>query len=139
MQYYSLQHRTLLSPPDISTTEYRVHFGPASFILSGIISPVTSSSILGTYRPEEFIFQCPIFLPFRTVHGVLNTRMLKWFAIPFSNGICLSEFSTMTCPSWVAIYGMAHSFIELHQAVVHMVRLVSSLWLWLSFISFHYL
>ena len=27
-----------------------------------------------------------IFLPFRTVHGVLKARILKWFAIPFSSG-----------------------------------------------------
>ena len=56
------------------------------FILSGVISPLISSSILGTYWPEEFIFQCPIFLPFHPVHGVLKARILKWFAIPFSNG-----------------------------------------------------
>ena len=31
------------------------------FILSGVISPLFSSSILGTYRPGEFIFQYPIF------------------------------------------------------------------------------
>ena len=42
------------------------------FILSGVISPPISSSILGTYRLGEFIFQCPIFLPFHTIHGVLN-------------------------------------------------------------------
>ena len=56
------------------------------FILSGVISPLISSSILGTYRPGEFIFQCPIFLPFHTVHGVLKAKILKWFAIPFSRG-----------------------------------------------------
>ena len=55
------------------------------FILSGIISPLFTSSILGTYRPGEFIFQCPIFLPFHAVHGVLKARILKWFAIPFSS------------------------------------------------------
>ena len=54
------------------------------FILSGVISPLFSSSILGTYRSGEFIFQCPIFLPFHTVHGVLKARILEWFAIPFS-------------------------------------------------------
>ena len=27
-----------------------------------------------------------IFLPFHTVHGVLKTRILKWFPIPFSSG-----------------------------------------------------
>jgi len=55
------------------------------FILSGVISPLISSSILGTYRHGEFIFQCPIFLPFYTVHGVLKARILKWFAIHFSS------------------------------------------------------
>ena len=56
------------------------------FILSGVISPLISSSIFGTYRPGEFLFQCPIFLPFHTVHGVLKARILKWFAIPFTSG-----------------------------------------------------
>ena len=42
------------------------------FILSGVIFPLFSSSILGTYQPGEFIFQCHIFLPFHTVHGVLK-------------------------------------------------------------------
>ena len=33
----------------------------------------------------EFIFLCPIFLPFHTVHRVLKARILKWIAIPFSS------------------------------------------------------
>ena len=33
----------------------------------------------------------------------------------------------MTCLSWVALQGMAHSFIELDKAVVHVIRLVSFL------------
>ena len=57
-----------------------------SFILSGVISPLIFSSILGTYWPGEFPFQYPIILPFHTVHGVLKARKLKWFAIPFSSG-----------------------------------------------------
>ena len=56
------------------------------FIVSGVISPPISSSILGTYRPGEFLFQYPVILPFHTVHGVLKARILKWFAIPFSSG-----------------------------------------------------
>ena len=56
------------------------------FILSGVISPFSSSRILGIYQTGEFIFQYHIFLPFRTVHGVLKARILKWFAIPFSSG-----------------------------------------------------
>ena len=39
----------------------------------------------------------------------------------------LSEFSTMTGRSWVALYNMAHSFIEFHRAVIHVIILVSFL------------
>ena len=56
------------------------------FILSGVISLLISSSILGTYWPGEFLFQYPIILPFHTVHGVLKARILKWFAIPYFSG-----------------------------------------------------
>ena len=56
------------------------------FILSGVMSPLISSSILSTYQPGEFLFQCPIFLLFHIVHRVLKARILKWFAIPFSSG-----------------------------------------------------
>jgi len=56
------------------------------FILSGVSSLLISSSIFGTYWPGEFISQCPIFLPFHTVHGVLKARILKWFSILFSSG-----------------------------------------------------
>ena len=56
------------------------------FFLSGVCSPLISSSILGTYWPWEFIFQCHTFLPFHSVRGVLKVRILKWFAITFSSG-----------------------------------------------------
>ena len=39
----------------------------------------------------------------------------------------LSELSTMTHPSWVALHGMAHNFIELDKAVVHVISLISFL------------
>ena len=38
------------------------------FILSGVISPLISCSILGTYWSGKFLFQYPIILPFHTVH-----------------------------------------------------------------------
>ena len=34
------------------------------FILSGVISPLISSGILGTYRPGEFLFQYPYYFAF---------------------------------------------------------------------------
>ena len=57
------------------------------FNLSGVSSLLISGIVLGTYESGEFIFQCPIFLPFHTVHGILKARILKWFAIPFSSGL----------------------------------------------------
>ena len=49
--------------------------------------------------------------------------------LPFSFLVdsMLSELSTMTHPSWVALHGMARSFIELGKAVVHVIYLVSFL------------
>jgi len=68
-----------------------------SFILSGVISLLISSSVLGTYWPGEFLFQYPLILPFHTVHGVLKARILKWFAIPFSRGPRSSNSALVTC------------------------------------------
>ena len=49
--------------------------------------------------------------------------------LPFPSPVdhILAELSTMTHPSWVALPGMAHSFIELDKAVVHVISLVSFL------------
>ena len=74
------------------------------FILLGVISPLISSSILGTYWPGEFIFQYPIILPFHTVHGILKARILKWFAIPFSTGLTFCQ----TSPPWPTHLGLPH-------------------------------
>ena len=96
------------------------------FILSGVISPLITSSILGTCWPGEFILQCPIFMGF--------SRQEYWSGLPFCSPVdhMLSELYTMTRLSWVAPHGMAHSFIELDKAVVHVIRLVGFLWLWFS-------
>ena len=55
--------------------------------------------------------------------------------LPFPSPVdhILSELSTMTCPSWVALNGLAHSFSELDKAVIHVISLVNFLWLWFSF------
>ena len=86
IKYCSLQHQTLLPSPVTSTTGHCFQLCLSLFILSGVISPLFSSSILGIYQPGKFIFQGPIFLPFHTVLGVLKAGILKWFAVPFSSG-----------------------------------------------------
>ena len=60
------------------------------------------------------------FLPFHTAHGVLKVRILKWFAIPFSSGPRFVR--TLHHDPWVALHSMAHSFIELDKAVIHMIN-----------------
>ena len=40
----------------------------------------------------------------------------------------------MTCPSWVALHGMTHSFIELDKAVAHVISLVNFLYFRVHFI-----
>ena len=94
------------------------------FILSGVISPLISSSILGTYQPEKFILQCHTVFPF---HTVLKARILKWLAIPCSSGPCFVRTLHHAPSVWVAPHGMAHCSIELDQAVVHVISLVSFL------------
>ena len=86
VQYCSLQHQTLLPSPVTSTTGWCFCFDSVSSIFLELFLHSSTNSILGTYRPGEVIFQCPIFLPFHTVHGVLKSGILMWFAIPFSIG-----------------------------------------------------
>ena len=125
MQYYSLQHQTLLSPPDTSTTGHCFHFDSASSLLLELFLHSSPVAYLGTFQPGEFIFQCLI---------MGFSRQECWSGLPFPSPVdhVLSELFTMTRPSWVALHSMCHSFIELDKAVVHVVRLVSFLWLWFS-------
>ena len=92
------------------------------FILSGVSSPLISSSIFGTYWPGEFIFQYPYLFFFS--YFSRDSQEEYWSGLPFPSPVDhgLSELSTMTCPSWVALHGMAHSFTELDKAVVHVTR-----------------
>ena len=51
----------------------------------------------------------------RTVaHQASLSFTISWSLLKFmSTELVLSELSTVTRPSWVALHGMAHSFIEL--------------------------
>ena len=97
------------------------------FTLSGLF---LHSSPIAYWAPTDLgssSFSVLSFLSFHTVHGVLKARILTWLATPFSLGHIFSELSTVTCLSWVALCGMAHSFIELDKAVVHVINLISFL------------
>ena len=99
------------------------------YILSGVISPLISSSILGTYWPGEFIFQCSIFCLFILFMGfsrqeteVVCHSLLQWTTF------CQNS------PPWPDHLGWPYmawfSFMALDKAVVHVIRLAIFLWLW---------
>ena len=128
MQYCSLQHWTFLLSPVTSQL--------------GVVFPLALS-------PHSFWSYFSIDLQCLTGHlpawGILSyclfilfmgfSRQEYWSGLPFPSPVdhILSELSTMTHPSCVALHGMGHSFIELDKLVVHVISLISFLWLWLSF------
>ena len=85
MQYCSLQHLTLLSPPDTTRTGHHFRFGSHSSFFLQLYLCSTPNIILGTYRPLGLLFQCHIFLPSHTVHGVLKARILS--SLPFHSQV----------------------------------------------------
>ena len=117
----------------MSTAKCHFH-SDSHFILSGAVSNyplLFPSGILDTYQPggegrcsSSRVISFCLFILF-----VGFLRQEYWSGLPFPPHLdyVLSELSTMTCPSWVALHGMAHSFIELDKAVVHVIRLASSL------------
>ena len=128
MQYCSLQHRTFLPSPVTSTTGCCICFGSIpSFFLELFLhwSPVAywAPTDLGS----SYLFTFPYC-------SMGFSRQECWSGLLFPSPVdhVLSELSTMTRPSWVALHGMAHSFIELDKATVHVISLVSFLWFWFS-------
>ena len=95
------------------------------FILSGVISPLISSSTLAPTDLGSSSFSVVSFCLFILFMGF--SRQDYGSGLPFPSPVdhILSELSTTTCPSWVALQGMAHSFIELDKAVVHVISFVS--------------
>ena len=133
MQYYSLQHWTLLPSPLTSTTGHCFDFGSVS---SFFLELFLHSSPVACWTPTDlgsWSFSVLSFCFFILFMGF--SRHEYWSGLPFPSPVdhILSEFSTMTHPSWVALHGMAHSFTELDKAVVHMICLISFLLLWFSF------
>ena len=97
-----------------------------STLLQYHIASLFSSIILGTYWPGKFSFSFLSFCLFIVFMGF--SRQEYWSGLPFPSPVdhILSEIPTMTCPSWVALHGMAHSFIGLDKVMVHVMRLVAA-------------
>ena len=125
-----LQHQTLLSPPDTSTTGYHFCFGSASSFLLELFlcfSPVTHWTPTDLGSSSFSVISFCLFILFMG-----SSRQECCFVRTLLTGV-LSGHSTMTHPSQMALNSMVHSFIKLHKAVIHVIILVSFLWLWFSF------
>ena len=132
MQYCSLQHQTLLPSPVTSTTGCCVCFGSIS---SFFLELFLHWSPAAYWAPTNLDSSSFIVLSFCLLILFMKfSRQEYWSGLPFPFPVdhILSELSTISYLSWVALQGMVHSFIELDKAVVHMIRLASFLWLWFS-------
>ena len=133
MQYCSLQHQTFLPSPVTYTTEWCFCFGSvSSFFLELFLhwSPVAYWAPTDLGSSSFSVLSFCLFILFMGF-----SRQEHWSGLPFPSPVdhILSEFSIMTHLSWVTLHVMAHSFIELDKAVVHVISLISFLWLWFSF------
>ena len=130
MQYCSLQHHTVLPSSVTSTTGCCFCSGSiSSFFLELFLhwSPVVYWAPTDLGNSSLCVLSFCLFILFMG-----SSRQKYWSGLPFHSPVdhFLSELSTTTHPSWVVLHGMAHSFIELDKAVVHVI---SFLWLWFSF------
>ena len=124
MQYYSFQHRTLLSPPGTSSTGCNFHFDSASsFSLELFLqsSPVTYWTPVDLRGSSSNVISFCLFIWFSIlvqgkISEVVYHSLLQW--------TMFCQLFTMTCLVWIALQDMVHSFIELHKAVSHVIILV---------------
>ena len=132
MQYCSLQRRTLLLSPVTSTTGCCFCFGSVtSFFLELFLhwSPVAYCTPTDLGYSSFSVLSFCLFILFMGSQGK-NTEVVCHALFPVDH--VLSELSTMTPPSWLALHGMTHSFIELDK-----VWSVWSIWLVLCDFGFH--
>ena len=117
MQYCSLQHQTLLPSPVTSTTGHC--FALALFLYS-----------FWSYFSTDLQYHTGYLLTWGvhlSVSYLFSFSYCSWCSQGKNTdvvchsllhlGHILSEVSTMTYLFWVALHGMAHSFIELDKAV----------------------
>ena len=135
MQYRSLQHWNLFPSPVTSTAGRYFCFGSVSLfflVLFLHFSPVPYWAPTDLGSSSFSVISSCLFILFMGF-----SRQEYWTGLPFNSPVdhVLSEVSTMTCLSWVVLHGMAHSFIELDKAVVHVISLIHFLWLWFFILS----
>ena len=127
MQYCSLQNWTLLPSPFTSIAGYCFHFGS---VYSFFLELFLHSSPVEYWPPTDqgsSSFSVLSFCLFTFFMGFSRQEYRSGLLFPSPVDHILSEHSTMTHLSGVALQGIAHNFIELDKAVVHVLSLISFL------------
>ena len=122
MPYCCLQHQTLLPPP-VTSAGCCFCFGSTS---SCFMELFLHWSPVAYWAPTDLATSSFSALPFCLFILFMGfSREVYWSGLPFPSPVdhVLSELSTMTHLSWVALHGMAHSFIELGKAVVNLTQM----------------
>ena len=131
MQYCYLQHQTLLPSAVTSTTGCCFALALSPFFLKLLLhwSPVAYWAPINLGSLSFSVLSFCLFILFLGF-----SRQEYWSGLPYPSPMdhIWSELK-MIRPSWVALHDKAHSFIELDKAVVHVISLVTVLWLWFSF------
>ena len=108
-----------------STTGCRFCFGS---VFSFFLEVFLHSSPVAYWAPTDLGSSFFSVVPFCLfILFMWFSRQEYWSGLPFPSPVdhVLSEVSTMIRPSWVALHVMAHSFIELDKAMVHVIKLVN--------------
>ena len=118
----------LFTASDLASIASHIHNGVlfllwlCLFILSGVISPLISRAYWAPTHLGSSSFSVLSYCLLILFLGF--SRQEYWSGLPFPSPVdhILSELSTMTRPSWVALHSMAHSLI---------------IWLIVSFVLVH--
>jgi len=115
MQYCSLQHWVLLSPPDTSTVGHHFHFGLAS---SFLLELFLLSSVVAYWPPTDLggsSFNFISFCLFMLFMGFL--RQECWSGLPFLlpwTEFCPNSPPWSVHPGWLYMYGsLLHCYTKL--------------------------
>ena len=113
MQYCSLQHQTWLPSPVTSTTGCCFCFGSISSFFQELFLHWSPVAYWAPFDLGSSSFSILSFCLLILFMGF--SRQKYWSGLPFPSPVdhVLSELSTITCPSWVALQGMAPSLTEL--------------------------
>jgi len=92
---------------------------PSHFIFLELLVIVLSSSPVAFWTLSDLVSSSNVISFCLFILSMRFTRQEYWSRLPFPSpvGQVLSQLFTMTCPSWVALHGMAHSFTKLHKSL----------------------